>query len=42
MRRVEGIAVQTPTLPVQAIIRDKDTWVSGFAGFESTEIRPGG
>ena len=42
MRRVEGVAVQTPTLPVQAIIRDRDTWVSGFAGFETAQIRAGG
>ena len=42
MRRMEGIAVRTPTLPVQAIIRDRDTWMSGFAGFESAEIRAGG
>jgi uncharacterized protein YbjQ (UPF0145 family) len=28
VKRVSGIATATPTLPPQAIIRDKDTWVS--------------
>jgi uncharacterized protein YbjQ (UPF0145 family) len=42
MRQVTGVGVKTPTLPVQAIIRDRDTWVSGFAGFESGELRAGG
>ena len=28
-----GMKVATPTLPVQAIIRDKDTWIDGDFGF---------
>jgi hypothetical protein len=34
--------VKTPTLPVQAIIRDKDTWVNGPGGFEIQTLRAGG
>ncbi len=34
--------VLTPTLPAQAIIRDKDTWMSGEAGFELQSTRAGG
>jgi uncharacterized protein YbjQ (UPF0145 family) len=41
MRKIQGVAVNTPTLPPQAVIRDKDTWVSGSAGLESTSIRGG-
>ena len=41
MRQVQGLTVKTPALPAQAIIRDKDTWVSGFAGLESTATRAG-
>jgi uncharacterized protein YbjQ (UPF0145 family) len=29
VKRVSGIGTVTPTLPPQAIIRDKDTWISG-------------
>jgi hypothetical protein len=29
-------------LPAQAIIRDKDTWLSGSGGFDLTSIRAGG
>jgi uncharacterized protein YbjQ (UPF0145 family) len=42
MRQVQGVTVKTPALPAQAIIRDKDTWVSGSAGLASTAIRAGG
>ena len=28
VKRVAGIATATPTLPTQAIIKDKDTWIS--------------
>ena len=28
VKRVPGIATATPTLPPQAIIKDKDTWIS--------------
>jgi uncharacterized protein YbjQ (UPF0145 family) len=42
VRRAQGFAVATPSLPAQAIIRDKDTWVSGYSGLESTAVRAGG
>ncbi len=29
VKRVPGLATATPTLPPQAIIKDKDTWLSG-------------
>ena len=31
--KMAGMKVATPTLPVQAIIRDKDTWIDGDFGF---------
>lgn len=34
VRKTSGVKVETASLPVQAIVRDKDTWVSGFGGFE--------
>ena len=42
MRKLPGIAVQTASLPAQAIIRDKDTWLSGSGGFEIQAMRAGG
>ena len=42
VRRQQGAAVKTPALPAQAIIRDKDTWVSGPGGFDLQSIRAGG
>jgi hypothetical protein len=42
MRQMQGVGVKTATLPVQAIMRDKDTWVSGPAGLDATSIRAGG
>ncbi|QGM47800.1 heavy metal-binding domain-containing protein [Methylocystis heyeri] len=33
MTKLAGMAVKTPALPAQAIIRDKDTWVDGDFGF---------
>ncbi|MGD0721812.1 MAG: heavy metal-binding domain-containing protein [Roseiarcus sp.] len=33
VRKTAGVAVATPALPVQAIIRDKDTWIDGDFGF---------
>ena len=33
VKKTPGVAVATPTLPVQAIIRDKDTWIDGDFGF---------
>jgi hypothetical protein len=31
--KMDGMKVATPALPVQAIIRDKDTWIDGDFGF---------
>jgi len=42
VRRMEGLAVATPALPPQAIVRDKDTWVSGEGGFDLQATRAGG
>jgi uncharacterized protein YbjQ (UPF0145 family) len=33
IKKTPGIAVATAALPVQAIIRDKDTWIDGDFGF---------
>lgn len=41
MKRVPGLQVATPALPAQAIIRDKDTWVSGEGGFDLQSNRGG-
>jgi uncharacterized protein YbjQ (UPF0145 family) len=42
IRKQPGMEVKTPALPAQAIIRDKDTWLSGSGGFDVTSIRAGG
>jgi uncharacterized protein YbjQ (UPF0145 family) len=42
IRKLQGMAVTTPSLPVQAIIRDKDTWLNGSGGFEIQTLRAGG
>ena len=42
VRKMAGMTVQTPNLPAQAIIRDKDTWVSGSGGFDLASMRAGG
>jgi uncharacterized protein YbjQ (UPF0145 family) len=42
LRQQSGMSVQTPALPPQAIIRDKDTWVNGMHGFDSDSLRAGG
>jgi uncharacterized protein YbjQ (UPF0145 family) len=42
IRKQSGMTVNTQTLPAQAIIRDKDTWLSGSGGFDVTSIRAGG
>jgi uncharacterized protein YbjQ (UPF0145 family) len=42
VRKLPGMGVRTAMLPAQAIIRDKDTWVSGSGGFDLTSIRAGG
>ena len=39
--KLAGMDVETPTLPVQAIIRDKDTWLNGPGGFEIQTLRAG-
>ena len=41
VRKLPGMTVKTPALPAQAIIRDKDTWLSGSAGFEIQSLRAG-
>jgi uncharacterized protein YbjQ (UPF0145 family) len=42
VRKLSGMGVKTQMLPAQAIIRDKDTWLSGSGGFDLTSIRAGG
>ena len=42
VRKLQGIGVKTEALPAQAIIRDKDTWLSGFGGFDFQSTRAGG
>jgi len=42
IRKLPGMGVKTQMLPAQAIIRDKDTWLSGSGGFDLTSIRAGG
>jgi uncharacterized protein YbjQ (UPF0145 family) len=42
VRKLQGVGVKTAALPAQAIIRDKDTWLSGFGGFDAESIRAGG
>jgi uncharacterized protein YbjQ (UPF0145 family) len=41
IRKLDGMKVATAALPAQAIIRDKDTWVSGVGGFEIQTMRAG-
>lgn len=41
VRQLPNAKVLTPSLPVQAIIRDRDTWVSGEIAFDSSVIRGG-
>lgn len=42
IRNAAGFTVQTPALPAQAIIRDKDTWISGSGGLNLQAGRAGG
>ncbi len=42
VRKLPGFSVQTAALPCQAIIRDKDTWLSGDGGFDMQSTRAGG
>jgi len=39
MTKTPGVGVATPTLPVQAIIRDRDTWIDGDFGFQLDRAR---
>src|ERR1700722_14161673 len=41
VRKQDGLKTATAALPAQAIIRDKDTWVSGIGGFEIQTLRAG-
>ena len=41
VRKLPNIKVMTPSLPAQAIIRDKDTWLSGESGFNLQSTRGG-
>jgi hypothetical protein len=34
VKKTVGVGVATPTLPVQAIVSDKDTWIDGDFGFQ--------
>lgn len=40
--QLEGFKVASPTLPAQAIIRDRDTWVNADAALDTTRLRDGG
>jgi uncharacterized protein YbjQ (UPF0145 family) len=42
VRKMAGVTVQTANLPAQAIIRAKDTWLSGSGGFDLQSTRAGG
>ena len=42
VRKMAAATVLTAQLPAQAIIRDKDTWMSGSGGFDLASIRAGG
>jgi uncharacterized protein YbjQ (UPF0145 family) len=41
IRKVEGITTATDTLPPQAIIRDRDTWIEGDLSFDASSLRAG-
>jgi len=42
VQRLPGFATATAVLPAQAVVRDKDTWVSGEGGFDLQSVRAGG
>jgi hypothetical protein len=42
VRKMAGVGVQTANLPAQAIIRDKDTWLSGAGALDLQSMRAGG
>ena len=33
IKKVQGVAVASPALPIHAIVHDKDTWIEGDFGF---------
>jgi uncharacterized protein YbjQ (UPF0145 family) len=39
VRQLPGMTVKTASLPVQAITRDKDTWINGAVGFSLSSRR---
>ena len=39
VRSLAGVAVQTANLPAQAIVRDRDTWISGATAFDLSALR---
>lgn len=39
VRKTGSVAVESDQLPVQAIIRDRDTWISGEGGFDLSSTR---
>lgn len=41
VRKTNNVKVETATLPAQAIIRDRDTWLSGDGGFTLQSTRSG-
>ena len=41
VRKLPNFTVATSSLPAQAIIRDKDTWLSGEGGFDLQSTRAG-
>jgi uncharacterized protein YbjQ (UPF0145 family) len=42
VRKLQGMTVNTPALPAQAIVRDKDTWLNGSGALEIQSLRAGG
>jgi uncharacterized protein YbjQ (UPF0145 family) len=41
IQKVSGMTTATETLPAQAIIRDRDTWVEGDLSFDASTLRAG-
>jgi uncharacterized protein YbjQ (UPF0145 family) len=39
VKKMPGFSVKTPSLPVQAIIRDRDTWIDGDFGLSLDRSR---
>lgn len=42
VKKVDNLKIENENLPIQAIIRDKDTWLNGEGGFNLSTIRAGG